>query len=1124
MTRRRTNPRRGSAATVSAVAALALTAGLAVPSLAQTLDPDPGNDATALTTSSGNTAAGAAGAAGKVITLVTGDRVVLDGHGEVTGLMRAEGRDDVPVRVGEEEGATYVIPRDAQPLIADGSLDRRLFNVTELSREQYDTAEGLPLIVTYEEGARPNDTPADLFAAGDAPEVTAELESINGEAMTVAPDDTAATWQAFTGHDRPDDSTRAAAPGVESIALDAVVRASLDESVRQIGAPRAWDAGYEGAGTTIAVLDTGISSNHEDVSEQVVAEQNFSSAADTEDHFGHGTHVASTAAGTGAHSNGRYTGVAPGAELLNGKVLDDLGFGTDSDIIRGMEWAVEQGADIVNMSLGGIADPTGIDPMEEAVNTLSAESGTLFVVAAGNSGAFGPGTIDSPGTADAALTVGAVDKSDQLADFSSIGPRTRDGAIKPDVTAPGVAIAAAAAPGSVVEQEGAPVADGYVSLDGTSMAAPHTAGAAALLLQQHPGWTGERLKGALVASAQPGDHPPFEQGAGRIDVPTAMDQPIVADQASLNFGLAEWPHGDDEPITRELTYRNLGEEDVTLQLTAEATDPRGEPAPSGMFTLGADQVTVPAGGSATVEVTADTTVPRLDGAYLVTLTTTGGEQTVRTSGTVHREVESYDLTVHTTGRNGAPSEEWWIQLVDAETGEWIEFTPETATSMRVPAGDYLVDATIFQGGEDATDPAGLDWLVQPRMSLTEDATLTFDARDAEPIDVTVPDARAEMSDLNMTTTVSPAGGGGGDIVTGWYAGPVPQGMRTALLGELPEDWRMTSAVGSIWHHGDRGYHTAAALQDGFYTGLSQHVTRDALARVTVDQGSSLPGSTGVLFAADSFTGISTMAYSYEPTPRTRELFLQADTGAGWEFTAAQADAEGDAAGAYFADPAVYEAGQRYHESFGVGVFGPMLREGDGLLRTGDTIGGRVNPLADGAGHEGGGIPYTSASTTRYRDGEEYATADGVIDAVEFQVPADEAEYKLVTTLSRDGAAANVSSEVTASYSFASAHPGEGEVAELPASAIRFAPDLAPDSTGPANQTVTVPVTVQGAGGALTVSASYDSGETWHEIPVSAGTIEIPNPPAGGTVSFRATVTDPDGNATTQTIIDAYRTT
>ena len=142
-----------------------------------------------------------------------------------------------------------------------------------------------------------------------------------------------------------------------------------------------------------------------------------------DDTVGHGTHVASTIAGSGAASGGKYRGVAPDATLLFGKVCENDGC-TDSAILAGMQWAaVEQHAAVVNMSLGG-GDTPEVDPLEEAVETLTAQTGTLFVIAAGNDGV--DGSVGSPGTADAALTVGAVDRDDELADFSSRGPRVGD--------------------------------------------------------------------------------------------------------------------------------------------------------------------------------------------------------------------------------------------------------------------------------------------------------------------------------------------------------------------------------------------------------------------------------------------------------------------------------------------------------------------------------------------------------------------------------------------------------------------------------------------------------------------------------------------------------------------------
>src|SRR5262249_50823736 len=149
------------------------------------------------------------------------------------------------------------------------------------------------------------------------------------------------------------------------------VHATIDPWVAQIHAPEAWAAGYDGAGTTVAVLDTGYDPTHPDLAGIVTGTANFTTDASVVDGNGHGTHVASTIAGTGAASAGLHGGVAPGARLAIGKVLDASGTGQDSWVLAGMQWAVASGADVVNMSLGGdVGD--GTDPLSRAIDELSA--------------------------------------------------------------------------------------------------------------------------------------------------------------------------------------------------------------------------------------------------------------------------------------------------------------------------------------------------------------------------------------------------------------------------------------------------------------------------------------------------------------------------------------------------------------------------------------------------------------------------------------------------------------------------------------------------------------------------------------------------------------------------------
>ncbi|MFJ4648257.1 S8 family serine peptidase [Streptomyces bobili] len=381
----------------------------------------------------------------RTITLLTGDRVTVDSRGRAA-VEPAEGREDIVFATQRVDGHVRVVPSDAELLLARGRIDARLFDVTALIDMGYDDRgrADLPLIVTHDKG--------ETLTAKDAARARATVErrlpAVNGTAVSARKADAAALWETLT--DAAADGTRQApgtgrdtAPGVKRIWLDGKRQAALDRSVPQIGAPAAWQAGYDGTGVTVAVLDTGVDATHPDLADRIVAERNFSDDPDTVDRNGHGTHVASTVAGSGAASAGTHRGAAPGARLLNGKVLDASGSGYDSGIIAGMQWAVDQGAKVVNLSLGG-EDTEGTDPLEEAVQTLSADTGALFVVAAGNDGESGARTLGSPGTAPAALTVGAVDRADVPARFSSRGP-TADGALKPDVTAPGTAIEAARA-------------------------------------------------------------------------------------------------------------------------------------------------------------------------------------------------------------------------------------------------------------------------------------------------------------------------------------------------------------------------------------------------------------------------------------------------------------------------------------------------------------------------------------------------------------------------------------------------------------------------------------------------------------------------------------------------------
>ncbi|WP_151480830.1 S8 family peptidase [Streptomyces albicerus] len=1103
--------KRACAATIATAAAVALAAGMTSPASAE---PERAAGDTAVQTTPKHR-----------ITLITGDRVAVDAKGRVVGLERAKGREGIPVQIRKADGHTLVVPADAARLIATGKLDQRLFDVTELNKSANRKAQkqGLKLIVGYRGAAAT--AKSDVRDAGDT-KVRRTLKSLNADAVLTPKGDAADLWSAVTDTQGGNAKT---ASGIAHVWLDGVRKASLDKSVPQIGADKAWAAGYDGKGVKIAVLDTGVDATHPDLKDQVVAEKNFSAAPDATDKYGHGTHVASIAAGTGAKSAGKYKGVAPGAKLLNGKVLDDGGYGEDSGILAGMDWAAEQGADVVNLSLGG-GDTPEIDPLEAQVNKLSKEKGILFAIAAGNSGEFGEQTIGSPGSAAAALTVGAVDDKDKLAEFSSTGPGL-DGAIKPDVTAPGVDTTAASAKGSVIAQEVGEKPAGYVTISGTSMATPHVAGAAAILKQQHPEWTYTQLKGALAGSTKGGKYSPFQQGSGRIQVDKALKQTVIADPVSVSFGVQQWPHTDDTPVTEKITYKNLGTTDVTLNLTATATNPKGQAAPAGFFTLGAKTLTVPAGGEASADLTVNSKLGgTLDGAYSAYVTATGGGQTVRTAAAVQREVESYDVTLKLIDRDGNPAKNYNVDLSGvsglATDKSLAPYDPSGTVKVRAPKGGYILNSAFFADPEDFTK--GADWVAQPKLSVTKNTTITLDARTAKPVDITVPDAAAKSEFASPDYTVDVANG---SYSFGWWLDSYTN-FRTAHLGPQITDGSLYQQWGGHWAKPGDQYDTVAGGKvKQLATGYTKHYKASELAKVKVGLGASTSGKKGAISALGWLPGSSTGSSVGIPQtlPSTRTLHLSTASGVKWELDFEQhggTDEYGFPVTEAFytiGAPQSFKGGKSYEKTFNTAVFGPRLGSGFGIYRNGNEISGSVPLFADGKTHAGSSL-FSSVSTTLYRNGTKVGSNDDPLfgEGV-FKVPAGDASYKLTTSVKRSVKVAAASTRIDASWTFRSK---KVDSAKLPASSVRFNAAVGLDSRAPADKKVSIPVTVQGSAAgknlkSLSVYVSYDYGQTWKKVTVKNGKISVKNPAKGKGISFHAKIADKKGNKSTISIYNAY---
>ena len=328
---------------------------------------------------------------------------------------------------------------------------------------------------------------------------------------------------------------------VKTTALDPSLLAT--NFPKTVGADKAWAAGFTGKGVGVAVIDSGINGDHPDFknpdgTSRVTNVLANPAATRAGDDVGHGTHVAGIVAGNSAArpaadaKAGAYEGIAPEADVIAVKTADDQGNSTTLDVINALEFVVnhkdELNIDVVNLSVS--SDTPGsylLDPLDAAVE-FAWHAGIVVVSAAGNRGNAADAAHYAPGNDPFVISVGATDETgtanpadDTVATFSSRGPGL-DGFSKPDVYAPGARIVAPLAAGSAFHQlcPTCVVADEYLRIGGTSMAAPVVAGAAALLLQARPELNPDQVKELLTANVNP-----TADGAGQIDVSKALAAP-----------------------------------------------------------------------------------------------------------------------------------------------------------------------------------------------------------------------------------------------------------------------------------------------------------------------------------------------------------------------------------------------------------------------------------------------------------------------------------------------------------------------------------------------------------------------------------------------------------------------
>ncbi|GIG02984.1 S8 family serine peptidase [Catellatospora citrea] len=1104
------------------------------------------------------------------VTLLTGDVVTVH-----TGTARCPVVSVKPAGIGGvqrrscgPDGHVRVIPGQVAGLIG-ATLDESLFDVTGLIQQGYDDTrtKDLPLIVRTAGSGAPG------ASARSADPLTARLRR-----PTALPSIGAvAGWQSKAAGpellrdlsaSRPAAPAQArTAPAAAKVWLDRRVRTTaaaptpteptltttgLDANLRQVSAPQAWAAGFDGQGSRVAVLDTGADFTHPDLQGRIAEWADFNDPpGDGVDRHGHGTHVAATIAGTGAASAGQRRGVAPGARLVIGKVLDDEGYGSESAVIAGMQWAASR-ADVVNMSLGGWETNDGDDPMSQAVNALTEQYGTLFVLSAGNDGPY-DGYVFAPAAAASALTVGAVDRTDTLAEFSSRGPLLSTWAAKPELVAPGVDIVAARAAGTGM---GRIVDERYTASSGTSMAAPHVAGAAALLVQRHPDWNAAQLKAALVGAADPlPGADAYAVGSGRLNAARALHG-VVSGQGLVNLGTLAYPQTG--ATTTGLSWTNTGTGPAAVVFTAAVTDRHGVAAAPGVATLSPRSAVIAAGATAEQALRVDQS--RLAGApglytAVVTARTVGGGFVASTTVVFHVEPPSHELTVGGTAlpdTAAADDPYLFVQIANLDDvalfSRYVAFAPGETRTFRVPAGRYSVMGQLMEFGDRQRMALGGD----PDVTVGSDTTVLVDAAHATPVSATVQGVATQASSVGILYVQTPRHGPSWtDFAFAWGETARAESVYAVPVAD--------AGIGSFQAYSVFGLHAPGEperspflydliepLAGGIPQDLSHEVTaaeRAGLARIDqrfhrLDMAGGGTGHKrygfspeGFFLAENSITGVGGDRADY------------ISSGFAW-LDEAFYDTLGDSGVVTQESLRRYAPGSKQQK---VWVRQPLRPDWyddptpstSGCVptppsRTRGSLHIELVDLADQ--HQrfdclgwGDAWSYeTVRSLTLHRDGVLVGTVPESFG--DFAIGAAAADYRLTYDL--DAATMlPVSTKVSTAWTFRSAAPAGTGSAPLPLLSVDYALPL-DTANRPAGGTAGFTVRQAHGVAAQRVTAfrlwtSTDGGSTWTPVPVRSGTdgtyrAQLPDAAAGQAVSLRVKVDASAGSGFEQTVIDAYR--
>jgi hypothetical protein len=543
--------------------------------------------------------------------------------------------------------------------------------------------------------------------------------------------------------------------------------------------------------------------------------------------------------------------------------------------------------------------------------------------------------------------------------------------------------------------------------------------------------------------------------------------------------------------------------------------PDGAAAPAGALKLSADSVTVPAGGTASVQATSDTTLGGADGLYSGRITATGGGQTVGIPVGVDKEGPTYNLTVKVLARDGSPAD-YPVSLTGIESGERDMYAPDEngTVTVRLPQGEYMVDQ--FQEFERGPE----DWifftLVAPSIKLTADQTVVLDARKAEPITTSVPKADAVQANSDIGFDRTLAAGVYTYAASGFRSGRMftyntgPKLPAADLTGHVTSQWGVPGADG-FFTNTPYLYGIANYFPGDFPTGFDRQVKQSDLA-VVDSTVNSVDGQRlfKMLSPQGPYGGGWARVIRLDP-PRTIRYYVD-ETPYGWSGVT-----EEDTDGGDFplpkwhleGQPVLYKAGRSYRERWNAATFVPSVyaatRSGSGLRIS-------LYSLTDADGHAGY-ISMTPGSTKLYRDGTEIGSTDrfGSVDVAD--QPAGKASYRLVTTGTQ--AVWPFSTRVQLAATFTSS----ADQTTVPIHTVAFRPEVDGSNTMTRKPVTVLPYEAKGVT-KVKIEYSGDAGATWRQASIVDGKAVFPTP-AGKTVSLRSTATDAAGNSTTQTVIAAY---